>query len=101
MQAQLKTTLSKWGNSQGLRVPKEVCELLGIGPGAQASMSVDVANSTLTLRFERPQRSFQRTRNVSIEELFEGYDGPYEPPSDWPTVASEVDWGNSVGKELW
>ena len=101
MDAMLETTLSKWGNSQGFRVPKEVCDLLGIALGSKAKVSVDAANSQLTLTFDQPSRSFRRTRKVTIEELFEGYAGEYEPPADWPTVGNEVDWGAPVGKEAW
>ena len=101
MEAALKTTLSKWGNSQGFRVPKEVCELLGIGLGSKADMAIDVANSRMTLTFEQPDCTFRRTRKVTLEELFEGYEGAYEPPADWPTIGNEIDWGQPAGAEVW
>jgi antitoxin MazE len=99
MDAVMNTTLTKWGNSQGFRVPREACDLLGVGLGAKAKMVVDSANSQLLLTFEQPKRKFRRTRRVSIDELFEGYDGVYEPPADWPVLANEIDWGNPVGEE--
>ena len=97
----LTTTLSKWGNSQGFRLPKEVCELLGIELGAEACVSVNASESQVTLTFDKPKRSFRRTRKVTIEDLFEGYEGAYEPPADWPTNGNEIDWGEPVGKEVW
>ena len=101
METTMKTTLSKWGNSQGFRVPKEVCDMLGIHLGAKADVSVDASCSRMTLTFEKPERTFRRTRNVTIEELFENYEGGYEPPADWPATGNEVDWGQPVGKEVW
>ena len=101
MEATMQTTLAKWGNSQGLRIPKEACDLLGIGIGDKARVTVDMSGSRIVLTFEHPGRTFHRTRKVTIEELFEGYEGAYEPPTDWPTVGSEVDWGQPVGEEVW
>ena len=101
MDAIMPATLVEWGNSQGLRVPKEACDLLGVDLGAKAKMVVDSASSQLIITFEQPKRQFQRTRKVSIEELFEGFEGEYEPPADWPLLGNEVDWGEPVGKEMW
>lgn len=74
-----EATLTRWGNSQGIRIPKETCGLLGIAPGARAEVSVDPAASTMTLRFERTEapRRYSRARKRTLEELAEerGWDG--------------------------
>lgn len=101
MESTMKTTLAKWGNSQGCRLPKELCKLLGIGLGAEAEITVDASKSQVTLTFEQPERKYQRTRKVTIEELFSEYEGGYEPPADWPAIGNEVDWGQPRGKEVW
>ena len=101
METAMKTTLVKWGNSQGFRFPKELCKMLGIGLGAEAEIQVDVPNSKVTLTFMQPEKKFHRTRKVTIEELFEDYDGTYEPPTDWPTAGKEIDWGEPAGEEVW
>ena len=31
----------------------------------------------------------------------EGFDGEYEPPTDWTLLGNEIDWGDPVGKEAW
>ena len=49
---------------------------------------------------EIPKREFHRTRKITIEELFEGYEGECEPPPDWPRAGKEIDWGEPVGKEM-
>ena len=101
MESAMKTTLVKWGNSQGFRFPKELCKTLGIGLGAEAEIQVDALKSQVTLTFVQPEKKFHRTRKVTIEELFEGYDGAHEPPADWPTRGKEIDWGKPAGEEVW
>ena len=101
MEAAMKTTLSKWGNSQGCRLPKELCNLLGLDLGAEATIQVNAPKSQVTLTFAQPKRQFRRTKSLSIDELFENYEGAYDPPGDWPSVGNEVDWGAPRGKEVW
>ena len=101
MESAMKTTLAKWGNSQGCRFPKELCNLLGIGLGAEAEIRVDAPKSQVTLTFSQPKRKYHRTRKLTAAELFEGYEGEYEPLADWPSVGNEIDWGESAGSEVW
>ena len=101
MVAVMETTLVKWGNSQGFRISKEACELLGVDLGAKATMKVDSIASQLVLTFEQPKRKFHRTRKLTIEELFVGYEGGYDPPVDWPLDNNEIDWGEPAGEEVW
>ena len=68
-------TLAKWGNSQGVRIPKDVCDLLGVQVGTPVGLSVNQARSEVTITFERPARKYQRSRKVSLEELCAGWDG--------------------------
>ena len=90
-------TLTKWGNGQGVLIPKRLCEKLGIEPGDK--LNVTATEDSITIVPVR-QRA-RRTRVVTIEELFEGYDGTYDPPSDWPAFGNETDWGEPVGREVW
>ena len=46
----MRATLTRWGNSQGLRVPLEACNALGVTVGARAELQVDPATSTLTVK---------------------------------------------------
>jgi AbrB family looped-hinge helix DNA binding protein len=74
-------TLKKWGNSQGILIPKSYCEQLAIRPGDKIDLSLDGDKITL-----RPEKEF------TFSALMRGYDGP--PPQ-------EYDWGKPAGKELW
>ncbi|MCL2655660.1 MAG: AbrB/MazE/SpoVT family DNA-binding domain-containing protein [Coriobacteriia bacterium] len=84
------TTLMKWGNSSGIIIPKSICDLLGLERGDSLAVAVrrpGVIEIT-------PETTHYRRRNqVSIDELFANYESSYKP--------EELDWGASVGKEMW
>lgn len=75
--------IQKWGNSQGIRIPKSILDELGWKEGNEVKLSVE--NNMLVIEREKKRRS--------IVELFEGYSGKY--------ISDEVDWGEPVGKEIW
>lgn len=84
-------TLAKWGNSQGIRIPKEACELLGIQVGATAHIKIDQAQSELILKFPRPEQKYSRSRKISLEELC----------SEWNGERVGEEWGGcDVGAEV-
>lgn len=89
-------TLTKWGNGQGVNIPKAICEELGLSIGDHLALVVLDGGIHM-----RPTSARSRTRKVSATELFSGWDGAYEPPSDWPTDGCDVVWGDPVGNEVW
>ena len=90
-------TLTKWGNGQGLLIPKRVCENVGLGVGDTVSITANEEQITIVPLRERARR----TRTLTIDEIFAGYECDYEPPSEWSSLGNEVSWGEPVGKELW
>ena len=87
----MQATLTRWGNSQGLRVPLEACNALGVTVGARAELQVDPATSTLTVKFEQPTRHYARHRKMSLEEFAAGWSGG-KVGKEWggPDVGAEV-----------
>lgn len=77
--------LQKWGNSQGIRIPKFMLDDLTWADDEVVDIIVD--NGKIII--ER-SRTHQRP---DIHALFEGFKGKYEP--------SEIDWGDSSGREVW
>ena len=78
-------TIGKWGNAQGIRLPKAICDILGIGVGDQVSLSVEDNKIIIAPAEERHTIAARKAR-------------------DWDGVVlkqSEIDWGNPVGKEMW
>ncbi len=78
--------LQKWGNSQGIRIPKAILEILKWDE-----------NESLELTTKKDQviikRSVKIHKRKNIKELFANYKGDYKP--------TEFDWGKPVGKEIW
>ena len=81
----MTTKIQKWGNSQGIRLPKYLLEMLKWSENEQISVKAQ-ENRIVIERVEY-------NRKKTINELFEGYDEEY--------VAEEIDWGKAEGKEVW
>ena len=77
-------TLSKWGNGQGILIPKRFREQLGLEAGDQVAISV----SDKRIIIERPEEEH------TFEARMRNWDGKGEPARDF-------DWGSPVGKEVW
>lgn len=84
-------TLSRWGNSNGIVISKEICRALGIGAGSKAQVTYDAQNSTVSLQFEHSTTPYHRSRKMSMEEFAAGYTGP-RVGEEWtgPDVGTEV-----------
>lgn len=78
------TTLQRWGNSLGLRMPKQLLLELNWDVGDKLMLSRQ--DDKLVIESAHPRRK-------TIQELFDGYIGNYQ--------AQEIDWGEPVGKEMW
>lgn len=76
-------TLQKWGNSQGIRLPKFLLDELGWKENEELSLSKD--DDKIIIK--------KHSKRKNIIELFDGYNGNYKP--------EEIDWGEPKGKEIW
>jgi antitoxin MazE len=82
----MMTRIQKWGNSQGLRIPKQILEDAHISVGDD----VDVAARD-GLIVVAPARRVRGKR--SLQELVSRIPRNYK--------AGETDWGQPVGEEVW
>ena len=80
MQAQVK----EWGNSQGVRLSKEILKSAGIE--LNETLEVSASNGVITLT-----KSFQ---HKTLEERASEYGGKLN-------LDGEYDWGEPVGREAW
>ena len=81
------TTIQKWGNSQGVRLPKTILDILFL----QENDSVEIVAENNTIIIRKPAR--KRRAKKSLEERFKNYTGDYK--------CAEWDTGKPVGKEVW
>ena len=87
----MRTTLQRWGNSQGIRIPKAIVESLGMGIGSEllVELSEDRSRITVTPAADsRPVRGRHR-----IEDLVAS--------SAPDALVGEYDWGEPQGREVW
>lgn len=72
----------------GLFIPMRFYEHLDIKPGDE----LDVMATEEKIEIVPIRNRAHRTKFLTIEELFEGYEGTCQPPTDW---------GEPIGRELW
>ena len=89
-----KTKLCAWGTSRAVRIPKKICEEADMEIGATLLLGVqhDELGPYILIRPDSGHhRSCPGAEYRSIEDLFAGYAGDYQP--------SELTWGEDVGAE--
>lgn len=77
--------LQKWGNSQGVRIPKHLLALASLKEGDVIEITAEYDKIII----RRPQTQ----KKYTIQELFADYSIDGHSP--------EVEWGEPVGKEEW
>ena len=81
------TTIQRWGNSQGVRLPKTILDALFL----QENDQVEIVGENDSIIIKKASR--KRRARKSLEELFVNYKGKYK--------CKEWDTGKPVGKEVW
>lgn len=79
----MTTTVQKWGNSQGIRIPKVLLDELNWSDNEQLILNAD--KDKLVIEKVRPHKN--------IKELFADFDDDYKPV--------DINWGKPAGKEIW
>lgn len=82
----MSTTIKKWGNSQGVRIPKDILRQMSWETDQEVELIPDVENGKLIL-------AKTDNRNSYLDKLFEDFDGVYQ--------TEELDWGDAQGDEVW
>lgn len=82
----LTTSISKWGNGQGIRIPKNVLEFLKWNENEKVEIITE-DNGIKIKKIVSPEK------RKNIYELFENFEGIYKK--------EEIDWGGPQGKEIW
>lgn len=90
-------TLSRWGNGQGILIPKSLCDEIGAKVGDKFVLTVRGDGFTVN----RSEHAFRRTKKMDIADVFGDWDGEYALPEDLNACGNEVDWGKPSGKEMW
>ena len=86
----MQTAIVKWGNSQGIRIPKAFLQSIQI---AENDL-VDITLEKEKIVIKKNAKKHKTTK----ERLIEFYGPEFDKKS---TAQKEIDWGDSVGKEIW
>lgn len=78
--------IQKWGNSQGVRIPKQLLSIASISEGDDIEIIAEY-DRIIIRHIDKPIKKYK------IEELFADYDSDRK--------LTEEDWGNTSGKEEW
>ena len=81
----MTTTIQKWGNSHGVRIPKILLD--SINWSENEEVSINIEEDKLVIKKAKTQN------RKNIKELFKDYKGEYKP--------EEIDWGEPEGEEIW
>ena len=86
------TTIQKWGNSQGLRIPKPMLESVGIRENDRVELIQTADSITLKKAVALPHKTLE-------QRLVEFYEKPIEDIER--CQEKEMDWGKAEGREIW
>ncbi len=81
----MQATIQKWGNSQGIRIPKAFLDALGMMENDLVELSRVDDNIVIT--------KVKSEKNLTLADIFKDYDGESAP--------EEFDWGSPAGREVW
>lgn len=85
-------TIQKWGNSNGLRIPKALLEALGIRENDRVELTQ--TNDTITIR------KAAAAPHKTLEERLTAFYG--KPVEEIDRIQSEeINWGSAKGGEVW
>ncbi|MEO1815114.1 MAG: AbrB/MazE/SpoVT family DNA-binding domain-containing protein [Acetobacterium sp.] len=82
----MQTTIVKWGNSQGVRLPKHILNRVHLSD--KDPVDIRVEGDRIIIK-----KINKDVKHQTIQELFANFQGEYEP--------TEISWGEPIGKEIW
>lgn len=81
----MQTQIKAWGNSQAIRLSKELLEMAGMK--IDDVVSIEVSEGKIIV--------YKKPKHMTLEERAEAYGGKLNLDH------TEFDYGESVGRELW
>ncbi|MEW6624403.1 MAG: AbrB/MazE/SpoVT family DNA-binding domain-containing protein [Bacillota bacterium] len=77
--------IQKWGNSQGIRIPKQLLAIASIKEDDEVELIAEYDKIII--------RRAKKEKNYTIQELFAEYNTEHAP--------EEEEWGPPMGREEW
>ncbi len=80
----MHTNIQKWGNSLGVRLPKQLAEKQSLKVGTKVLVTETKTGVSIEVIKQKPLSLAEMVKNISATNLH-----------------SETEWGASVGNESW
>ena len=87
----MQTTIVKWGNSQGIRIPKAFLQSIQIAENDPVEVTLEKEKIII-------KKSTGREHKSTKKRLIDFYGEKYHQASH---AQKEIDWGDPAGKEVW
>jgi antitoxin MazE len=87
----MQTTIVKWGNSQGIRIPKTFLQNIKVKENDPIDVILEKEKIII-------KKSDTKKHKTTRERLSEFYGVDFDKSH---TSQKEIDWGAPVGKEIW
>lgn len=81
----MQTTIQKWGNSQGVRIPKAFLDALGMAENDLVELNRVDDNIVIS--------KVNTNKELTLDDIFQDFDGQ--------SSVEDFDWGSPVGREVW
>jgi antitoxin MazE len=87
----MQTTIVKWGNSRGVRIPKTFLQSIHLAENDPVEVTLEKERIVL-------KKSKAKKHRTTEERLKEFYGAEYDQSR---IPQTEIDWGGPAGKEVW
>jgi len=87
----MQTTVVKWGNSHGIRLPKAFLQEIKISENDPVDISIE--NEKIIIK-----KINQKDHKTIKQRLIDFYGDNFE---QYSTSSKEIDWGKPLGNEVW
>jgi antitoxin MazE len=87
----MTTTIVKWGNSQGIRIPKAFLQSVNISENDRVDILVE--NEAIIIK-----KKYSKKHRTTKERLMDFYG---QDTKDITNKQEEIDWGKPAGEEIW
>ena len=87
----MQTTVVKWGNSHGIRLPNAFLQEIKISENDPVDISIE--NEKIIIK-----KINQKDHKTIKQRLIDFYGDNFE---QYSTSSKEIDWGKPLGNEVW
>jgi antitoxin MazE len=79
----MKVQVARWGNSLGVRVPKDLARRVGLEDGASVEMTAE--DDRIVIAVGRTRRLAALLRGMTPEAMAEAFDWGEDAGREWPS----------------